>query len=109
MVTNRCTLGNYVTAITPGMVAIGSKQVALGYHGEALRHFVWTDRGVTVRSISGKVVFVLPARWFDTASRQKLASWLGSAGRSETPRQNYYVGPKIGSAMQEKRFRDRWM
>ncbi len=96
------TIGKFQVAWTPGMIAISNEKVAIGYYGDALWHFTWTERGIAVRDPSRRVTFMIPARWFDDADRAKVASWLTSrsversaSNKPSTLNREYYVGPKV--------------
>lgn len=86
-------IGKFAVLVTPTMVAIANKALALAYHGPATHHFSWSDRGIVVRDSSGAVLFLIPARWLDDEDRDRIAHWY--AKKTSPPARSFYAGPKL--------------
>ncbi len=86
-------LGDFAALITPTMIAIANHRIAFGYHGSALAHFHWTDRGMVVRSPMKYVQFLIPARWFNQHERELVSLW--HPAKPETPKSSSYIGPTV--------------
>ncbi len=93
----RTRLGEYVVAITPAMVAIATERVALGYSADALDPFELVDNGIAIQDRRGRVVFMIPIRWFDPEDRQQVVQWFSEKPATDRskPRNVHYLGPTI--------------
>lgn len=86
-------IGRFAVSVQPDRVSITNDVLALSYHHEALEHFQWTDGGLVARDCRQRVLFAIPAAWFDESSKQSLQSWFDQS--IVPPIASHYLGPKL--------------